>query len=95
MDHHEACVFADAAAAACCCRGAGSGQLRRRPGRIGQPRRGEAERLQYAVTQVETLQSSGKRVWCVPFARNASGIEIYGNAKTWWGQAKGQFDARP
>ncbi|KIC11139.1 chap [Leisingera sp. ANG-M1] len=51
----------------------------------------EAERLEYAVSQVENLQSSGKRVWCVPFARNASGIEIYGNAKTWWGQAEGQF----
>ncbi|MEX0302947.1 MAG: CHAP domain-containing protein [Leisingera sp.] len=51
----------------------------------------EAARLEYAVSQVETLQSSGKRVWCVPFARNASGIEIYGNAKTWWSQAKDQF----
>ena len=60
----------------------------------GQVSRTEAEaaRLEYAVSQVENLQSSGKRVWCVPFARNASGIEIYGNAKTWWGQAKGLFD---
>jgi surface antigen len=29
---------------------------------------------------------------CVPFARNASGIEIYGDAWTWWDQAKGKYD---
>ncbi|WP_264213305.1 CHAP domain-containing protein [Leisingera thetidis] len=51
----------------------------------------EAARLEYAVQEVQTLQSKGRRVWCVPFARNASGIEIFGNAKTWWEQAKGQF----
>lgn len=28
---------------------------------------------------------------CVPFARNASGIQIYGDAWTWWGQAKGRY----
>ncbi|WP_291737297.1 CHAP domain-containing protein [Leisingera sp. F5] len=51
----------------------------------------EAARLEYAVQEVQSLQSRGSRVWCVPFARNASGIEIFGNAKTWWAQAKGQF----
>lgn len=29
---------------------------------------------------------------CVPFARDASGIEIRGNAKTWWAQAEGRYD---
>jgi surface antigen len=29
---------------------------------------------------------------CVPFARAASGIEIYGDAWTWWGQAEGRYD---
>jgi surface antigen len=29
---------------------------------------------------------------CVPFARDSSGIELYGNAKTWWGQAAGRYD---
>jgi len=29
---------------------------------------------------------------CVPFARQASGIELYGNANTWWGQAEGRYD---
>jgi hypothetical protein len=28
---------------------------------------------------------------CVPFARNASGIQIYGDAWTWWDQAKGKY----
>jgi surface antigen len=29
---------------------------------------------------------------CVPYARETSGIELYGNAKTWWGQAAGRYD---
>lgn len=28
---------------------------------------------------------------CVPFAREASGIQIYGNAWTWWDQAAGKY----
>lgn len=28
---------------------------------------------------------------CVPFARSASGIEIYGDANTWWVQAEGRY----
>ena len=31
------------------------------------------------------------RLQCVPFARRASGIEIYGNANTWWRQAEGRY----
>jgi hypothetical protein len=30
-------------------------------------------------------------VQCVPFARSASGIEIYGDANTWWSQAAGRY----
>jgi surface antigen len=29
---------------------------------------------------------------CVPFARQMSGIEIRGNAKTWWYQAEGRYE---
>lgn len=29
---------------------------------------------------------------CVPFARQASGIQIYGDAWTWWDQAKNRYD---
>ena len=28
---------------------------------------------------------------CVPYARESSGIEIFGNARTWWGQAAGRY----
>lgn len=33
----------------------------------------------------------GARLQCVPYARNASGIEIYGDANTWWVQAEGRY----
>jgi surface antigen len=29
---------------------------------------------------------------CVPYAREVSGIELHGNAKTWWGQAAGKYE---
>ncbi len=34
---------------------------------------------------------------CVPYARRVSGIRIYGDAHTWWGQAEGKYakGARP
>lgn len=28
---------------------------------------------------------------CVPYARDVSGIQIYGDAHTWWGQAQGRY----
>ncbi|OYY89647.1 MAG: amidase [Sphingomonas sp. 28-66-16] len=28
---------------------------------------------------------------CVPFARTVSGVQIYGDAWTWWDQAKGRY----
>ncbi|ANP47183.1 CHAP domain-containing protein [Candidatus Viadribacter manganicus] len=28
---------------------------------------------------------------CVPFARQVSGVDIYGNANTWWAQAAGRY----
>lgn len=34
-----------------------------------------------------------RRHWeCVPFAREMSGIQIYGNAHTWWSQAAGKYE---
>ncbi len=30
-------------------------------------------------------------VECVPIARQQSGISIYGDARTWWGQAEGRY----
>jgi len=29
---------------------------------------------------------------CAPFARQISGIELYGNAGTWWSQAQGRYE---
>ena len=44
-----------------------------------------------ALREVSAKHAKGVRVWCVPFARDLSGIEIRGNANTWWGQAEGQY----
>jgi surface antigen len=32
------------------------------------------------------------RLQCVPFARQEAGVEIYGNANTWWRQAAGRYE---
>ena len=32
---------------------------------------------------------------CVPFARDLSGIELYGDAHTWWDQAEGRYERGP
>jgi surface antigen len=32
------------------------------------------------------------RLQCVPFARRESGVEIYGNANTWWRQARERYE---
>ncbi|HEX7741650.1 MAG TPA: CHAP domain-containing protein [Sphingobium sp.] len=29
---------------------------------------------------------------CVPFARQVSGIELYGDANSWWSQAEGRYE---
>ncbi|MBY6089169.1 CHAP domain-containing protein [Pseudooceanicola sp. 502str34] len=52
----------------------------------------DPERQELAVATAEALRARGGRVWCVPFARNASGVEIRGDARTWWRQAEGKFD---
>ncbi|QPM90539.1 CHAP domain-containing protein [Pseudooceanicola algae] len=51
----------------------------------------DPDRAAFAFAQVHDLQAAGRRVWCVPFARNISGIDIYGDARTWWSQARGRF----
>jgi surface antigen len=38
----------------------------------------------YAARQQPFLQ-------CVPYAREVSGLQIYGDALTWWGQAEGRY----
>lgn len=34
----------------------------------------------------------GSRMQCVPFARDESGIQIYGDAHLWWQKAAGKYD---
>ncbi|MFQ3622907.1 MAG: CHAP domain-containing protein [Acetobacteraceae bacterium] len=36
--------------------------------------------------------ASAPFVQCVPFARHLSGIDIMGDARTWWAQAEGRYD---
>ena len=44
--------------------------------------------LSLSVTVDETIPA---HVECVPIARAQSGIAIYGDAHTWWGQASGRY----
>jgi hypothetical protein len=41
----------------------------------------------YTPTFVRSL----RHIYCVEFARIRSGIEIFGDARTWWDHAKGQY----
>ena len=50
------------------------------------------QRAAYAVAEADTMRRHGQRVWCVTFARTASGIQIKGNAVTWWAKAAGLYD---
>jgi hypothetical protein len=45
-----------------------------------------------AIHEARIKRANGMRVWCVPFARDMSGVDIRGNANTWWSQAAGEFD---
>jgi hypothetical protein len=38
------------------------------------------------------ITNSRARLQCVPFARRESGVEIYGNANTWWRQASERYE---
>ena len=52
----------------------------------------EPGREQLALLEVQQKHAKGQRVWCVPFARTASGINLQGDARTWWGKAEGRYD---
>lgn len=45
-----------------------------------------------AIQEATAKRALGHRVWCVPFARTMSGVQIRGNANTWWPQAEGIYD---
>ena len=47
--------------------------------------------LKASVKRASMLKPVKGRIWCVPFAREASGIRLRGNAATWWHQAAGVY----
>ena len=49
-------------------------------------------RMRSRLSLVAHKQARGLRVWCVPYARNLSGIEIRGNAKDWWAKALDAYE---
>jgi surface antigen len=38
------------------------------------------------------LPAQAMALQCVPYARQASGVQIFGNANTWWSQAAGKYE---
>lgn len=44
------------------------------------------------IAETAEISRSGPRLQCVPFVRNETGVEIYGNANTWWDQARDRFE---
>jgi hypothetical protein len=45
-----------------------------------------------AYEPVARVTNGRARLQCVPFARRESGVEIFGNANTWWQQAAGRYE---
>jgi hypothetical protein len=48
-----------------------------------------------AVAEAQARRARGERVWCVPFARTMSGIDLQGNAQHWFARAEGIYDRGP
>jgi hypothetical protein len=48
--------------------------------------------LALVMSAVLFPETAMARLQCVPYARSLSGVDIRGNAKTWWGQAEGQYE---
>jgi hypothetical protein len=51
----------------------------------------EPKRLSVVADAPPRVLDPRARLQCAPFARQASGIQIYGNANTWWRQAAGRY----
>ncbi|MFN3464100.1 MAG: CHAP domain-containing protein [Terricaulis sp.] len=50
-----------------------------------------ADRLPDPEGQDARVTDYGANLQCVPFARQLSGVQIFGNANTWWAQAAGRY----
>jgi hypothetical protein len=44
-----------------------------------------------AMVETPSIIRPARHVYCVEFARLASGIALFGDAKTWWDQARAQY----
>ena len=44
-----------------------------------------------ALVPAPAIAQSSGYLQCVPYARELSGVEIYGDARTWWDQAEGKY----
>lgn len=53
---------------------------------------GAAATLAAGVLLIALPAGAAQILQCVPYARVVSGLEIYGDAWTWWDQAAGQYD---
>lgn len=47
--------------------------------------------LAFAAQGVMAAEAHARHLQCVPYARQVSGIEIYGDAHLWWGRAEGRY----
>lgn len=47
--------------------------------------------LATAVLPTAQALALNEGLQCVPYARQLSGVQIYGDAHTWWGQAQGKY----
>jgi hypothetical protein len=55
------------------------------------PPRASAPAFPFDPSNQPRVADANARLQCVPFARNASGVQIFGNANTWWAQASGRY----
>lgn len=44
------------------------------------------------VAPAQAQDFAGRYLQCAPFAREISGIQLFGNAAAWWDQAQGQYE---
>ena len=55
--------------------------------------KGVAARLALVLTCACVAAPAAAQFWqCAPYAREVSGIQIRGNADSWWGQAAGRYE---
>ncbi|WP_233193086.1 CHAP domain-containing protein [Acidimangrovimonas sediminis] len=48
-------------------------------------------RTRKALRLARETHADDRYLWCVPFARAASGVDIHGDARTWWRKARHRY----